>query len=86
MSQHVTRFMQGLLQHTYIFACVPIPCRAVNAIEMGMEATNAVCMALLAVSSIWWDETDNEDWAGVSVFFIQIGVLWGRFIGFTGRG
>lgn len=51
-----------------------------------MEATNAVCMALLAVSSIWWDETDDEDWAGVSVVFIQIGVLWGGFIGVTGSG
>lgn len=55
----------------------------INAIELGMEAMNALTMALMAASSFWWDEADREDWPSASVIIIQIGVLCGRFVGVT---
>lgn len=46
-----------------------------------MEAMNAVTMALMAASSFWWNEAGREDWPSASVVIIQIGVLFGRFVG-----
>lgn len=54
--------------------------RVVNKIAVGMEAANAVCMAVIAGSSVWWDETDHEERATSSVVLIEMAVLCGEFL------
>lgn len=54
------------------------PCRFINAIAVGLSATDAVCMVVLAVAAQEWQGTENATRADSAVIIIQLVVLVGR--------